>query len=252
MKTAMTQTAAPMSREDAFTEAISTAKRRHHELILIVEKHPCFAHLWEDTTGPCEFANTCAEAKLCKETWKDAISLQNPLRRIQLPTAAPPLVQAQLPPPVRAAAPPQLGVPAVSAARPVDAALDRFVLALGNPPVLHAGWLPTDLEGVHMRRGRMLLSHTPNFTSIYIDGVMRLRFETNAAGRARVEIVDELVLPARKAVGLVEKTPAGSRKKVRPCTHRVTLHFQEEGIETVIDELAAAVLRVFHFEGTRG
>lgn len=262
MNTKLKVTAESMTKEEAFEAAIEAAARDFPEIEELRKKHDCFAVRWTDESGICEYAGTCAAAKKCAATWREAMLLHTPLeprklvrpsmRLAVLPTRVQPAVA---PPPAAPAPAPKRrkrakATSTVRQLRPVDRAAERFLNGLGTPDALPAHWRHETLEQEHKRRGRMVISRTASFVSVLIDGVMRLRFWTNAAGRALVDVVDELV-PAMLAVtGAVEEIPEGSKKKSRPCTYRITLVFVDDDSLTVLDELAAAVLKTFGLEGS--
>lgn len=247
MKPAHAENPEPLTREEAFEEAIKMAVARRPALLKMVTPDHCFARRWRDETGPCDVAHECAVSEECHRTWRDATDMQRQLvPRVQDVPVVPPHEPPPMPA-VAAVTPPRRGH---AGARPVDKAIDHFVRALGDPSVLPPGWQPRNLDKEHRRHGRMVLSQTPSYISVYIDNVMRLRFDTNAAGHANIAIVDDLVPCARKILGSVGKIPKGSQKKLKPCTHRVSVGFHEENFEDVLDELATALVKTYHLEGT--
>ena len=253
MRPKLKMTAELMTREEAFAAALEDAKRRSPALIALHTRHTCFAVRWEDESGRCEYAGSCAARVPCFSTWRDATLLQlSPgpraldrtlMRQAVLPDSSPSVLPQVVPAPITRQKPAK--AVRISRKRPVDVACVRFIQALGTPSTLPAHWQPAKFESQYRRRGRLVISRTASFTSVLVDGVMCLRFDTTAANRARVEIVDALIQPAQEAVGVVSVIPKGSLKKSKPCTHRVVIHFNDPAAATMIDELAAAVLRVF-------
>jgi len=256
----------PVSREEAFTAAIAAAKRNHPHLIVLQEKRElgdCFALLWRDAAGICTDAARCGVSKYCKEAHEDALSRQHavlPRVAVEHPrvlAVAPPVSLPSAPAPEPQAPPPpqpkRRRGPAFATERPIDHVVDHLLEELGRPRVLPHGWHPSHLEVEHKRHGRLITSRTPNYLSLLIDGEMCARVNTNAAGRANIEIVSDLVKPLRKIFGHVERIPEGSQKKSRPCTYRVKLQCADADSDELVEKLAGAVRETFHLtEDARG
>lgn len=251
MNTKLKMTAESMTKEEAFAEVLEALKRRLPGYVKLIKENPCFAVLWSDESGVCPHKGTCGAAKMCSATWRAATLLHTPLapRVLDRTPMRLAVLPDRAPPPVAVAAPRQKHAKITRPARrlrPVDRAVARFLSGLGAPAVLPAHWHPDKIEEQHKRCGRMVISRTAGFVSVLVDGVMRLRFWTDAAGRARIEVVDELVPALMTIVGAVEEIPEGSKKKSLPCVYRVTLVFCDDDVLPVIDEIAAAVIKIFN------
>lgn len=248
----------PLGSTEAFQEAITSARRRHPELVMMLGPgtHACFAISWKDERGTCDQAANCAASVRCHEAWREAQILQREvLHRPRIAEAAPAEEPVHALPEKVAARPKRMGKPKphthqrlsyAPMQRPVDEAVAHFIRAIGDPAVLPEGWQPTELVDDHERFGRCMLSRTQSYTSVLIDGSMVCRFWTNASSKACVDVADELVRPLTKIVGRVGELPDGVKKKSRPCTHRVDIKFRDATSRDTVAKLADAVVRTYH------
>lgn len=239
-----------------YVAAISKAKKRHPQLAVLIEKTECFAVLWKDDVGICpndgKNGELCEIRSQCQQAWDEAqvrVRVAEEVEKVSPEIVEQVRVTEEKAQRKKARRKPRdkrslrhqeettrgkwkgtgkyqrLGYQNLG--RPVDHALVALIDALGKPKVLPKMWNPVDFKTKYGELGRIVLSQTVSYTSVICDGHTVLRFWTNAGGCAIIDIVPELVSPigSIKGVGKVTAIPDGSKKKLRPCTHRFLLPF---------------------------
>lgn len=131
--------------------------------------------------------------------------------------------------------------------RPVDRALEQLVDVLGNPATLPKIWNPVNFNTKYGSLGKLVLSRTASYTSIIVDGQTVMRCWTNANNCMLVDVIGPLVLPLNsiKGLGKIILIPAGSVKKLRPCTHRFVLSFSS-GLQLETIGAIGGFIRMFY------
>jgi hypothetical protein len=214
-------------------------------MVATMNETACFGWMWRETSNPdepsCPVAAECDLAEACETVWElvqqrlEETKGRRPQAEI-LPTTTDPIEplpdQESKPKKRRRKVKRHKWVDAgkydrvgyQDAERPVDKAVVRLTEVLGNPPVLPSNWNPVHFNEKYATMGSFLCSKTASYHSFLLNGVTILRFWTNAANCALVDFVPDLLSEVRKLPNLkVQEVLAGSRKKLRPCTHRVLI-----------------------------
>jgi hypothetical protein len=127
--------------------------------------------------------------------------------------------------------------------RRVDRYLAAFVAELGDPPRLPLVWNPTGFDAKFGHLGDVVIAATASYHAVLHKGTIVARFWTNASRRAIVDVVPELVNALKAYTDTLKPVPdekppmtppvpcpQKSWAKVKPCTHRVTVHSAEAAI----------------------
>lgn len=211
---------------------------------------PCFGWMWvdEDDGSTCP-EEDCALRSYCRHVWQmDRVRVGQETRRSQHTSATAPKQSKSVRGKWKGTGKyARRGYQDLG--RPVDRLVKAWKKGLGNPPHLPPVWSPVNFQSKFGHLGRVVMSATTSYHALLYDGVIIARLWNNAATRAIVDVVPELVTPLRGYAESVVRPREGkppieapvpcSEKlypKVRPCTYRVTVHTEEAvaGVTRVI------------------
>jgi hypothetical protein len=220
----------------------------------------CFGHMWTDEEGTCP-EEECNLRAHCE-------TLYNEVRFPQ--TVITPKKVAAPPTPVPA---PTVGTPAAAnrslaattpkrgkykgtgkyerwgyhdLGRPVDQMIRMLVVALGEPKELPKNWSPVHFERGLYKDHRITIARTASYHTFLVDGKTALRFWTNAAGNAIVDLSAAMVIAVKQAgIDVMDISPAMQRK-LAPCTGRIYCKDDKEA-----ERLAAFIVDIYSIDNIK-
>lgn len=241
------------------------------ELQELTDDTTCFGHAWIDSDGECPEAGECALASFCKQAWKmvQVSRGRSAMAPPQIQTISEPIPKPPPKPDNPYVAAHKGSIAKPSKARPlgrpknqernkyanstkferkgytdmgrkVDELVAVFVEGIGDPPHLPLIWNAKNFDEKYSDLGPVVLSAARNFHTVHYEGIKVLRFWTNAAKHAIVDLTPTLladVAAVAKTLGEDKygnpqmepptKVPTKSWDKLRPCTHRVIVRTPE-------------------------
>lgn len=250
-------------------------------LALVLDQTECFGWMWKDESGICPVAKECDLASACARTYEEVQLRVAAAKELEQhdPAALEQAKMAETKAAVKAnedleadaqsaAKPKDKGrkldkkvkvavvrgkwkgtgkfarTGYVNQARPVDIALQRMLVVFEDPPVLPMNWNPTNFATKWAPLGKLLTSRTSSYHAFLVNGVCVLRYWTNSANHALIDVVPELLDRVKNLPVLnLQPVSPGSLKKHRPCTYRFMLSATDK-LE-VFDTLADEVMKHF-------
>jgi len=231
-------------RDQPFFVPIANLLRRQMPLELqdLLDQQPCFGWCWRDDEGLCPVREECDLKSFCERAYNMA-TVEKAHQAQKPPVDVPPLppsdVPYSVPQPIRnkwAGTKMYLRSGYADYGRPVDEFLAAFKAVIGEISEMPLVWHKKNFEQKYGGETFKLCA-TTSYHSIMKDGVVMVRFWTNAAKHALVDVAPELVPPLfriSKQLGSANPhersqmerpftIPANSWKKLQPCTHRVRI-----------------------------
>ncbi len=257
------------------------------ELQELTDETPCFGHAWRDEDGECPDAVDCDLASFCKQAWN---MVQVTIGQNTTAPVVPPPKPQVVPVPVNPEPNPYVeahkgSIAKTSRKRPlgkdttkktrnkfknsdkytrkgyedlgrtVDDLVAEFIEELGDPPRMPLVWNATNFDKKFSELGPVVVSAPRNYHTVIHEGTTVVRFWTNAARHAIVDLVPELVHGSnelavklgagrggRSHMDAPVKVSEKSLTKAAPCTHRVIVRTKDAA-----KELAQLVRKQYSF-----
>jgi len=246
--------AAEWTRDPRLVPIVNLIKRSmRNEEQQVVDRTDCFGLFVIEGEGECSEAPKCALAAHCRTAYDMARAAGGII--IQ---PVPQTTDPRAPEPPAAYAKPLKNRWATTGkymrrgyedlGRPVDLFLAEFRRTIGELPQMPPVWHASNYATQFSHRGQYQAASTASYHTVMRDGVIIVRFWTNAAKQALVDIPPELVDPlirvsdrlgqfrynTREVLQLEApvKIPDKCWPKTRPCTHRVVVRTQLAAYET--------------------
>lgn len=188
------------------------------KISILINKQPCFGHLWEDENGICpEFE--CVLREHCKEVYEKAKKLHKEEINKPINTTIVKLFNKEIDLTKKRKKHERLGY--LFKGTIADVLAHEFILSLGDPATLPYNWSKYNYNENYGHLGRLLVSKTASFHAVLIEGIIVCRFWTNAKSIALVDVSQELEDLARSHGVEIVVVSEKSKSKINPCVSRI-------------------------------